>query len=513
MNYEKRSISIQLSTEPPTLNSLTSTNVISSFVLGHIMEGLMQYDQSNNLSAAVAERWELREDGATFWLRRDALWSDGQPVTAHDFVFAWRMAVEPKTASQYAFILYPIKNAEAINRGEMENKKLGVVAVNDYQLEVSFESSCPYFLSLTAFTTYLPIREDFYLSRGQRYAAETTDMLYNGAFELTRWIHSSSLMFTKNTKYWARDKVHLETINIPYITSDPTAIFNIYQNNNIALAGLNEETIKEALKKSYPLHSFHTGAQYFLEFNHLQGRITSNRNFRKAVQAVIDPSMLVNKIMGEPGNLPGESLFPITVKGEKKYFREEYPAPVIDRNLAVARDYLSASKKELSIKEFPKLVLLVGDSPRAARTGEFFQYVLKQGLGLEVVIDSQVFKQYLENMRRGDFDIVLAGWSPDYDDPLTFADRFSSWNDNNRGRYKSLEYDNWVQAAQKSSNAKERMRAFDELQRIVSNDAVIVPTHERGAVYVQNPQLKGVVRRVFGADPDYKYAHVVEKAH
>lgn len=509
IDAEAKTISLAMSTEPPTLNSLVSTNVISSFVLGHVMEGLLQYDEQQQLQAAVAERWQLTETGARFWLRADAKWSDGQPVTAHDFVFAWQQVVNPITASPYAFIMFPIKHAERIQRGELNIDQLGVRAVNDRELVVDFERPCPYFLSLTAFMSYYPLREDWYLKTGQRYAADKEDMLYNGAFVLAEWVHGARLSLAKNPHYWRRDNVYLNRIDIPYITPDLSAQFNLFQDRQIALVSLDRETLSEAMAKGYSIKKFHTGAQYFLSLNFRQGHLTEHRLFRKALQAIFNPEILVNKVLGVPGNLPGESLFPITVKGINGRFRDEYPAPRIPRGLSLARSYLQQLKAQLQTEYLPEVVLLAGDSPRAAREAEYLQYLLQQGLGLQVKIDAQMFKQYIEKMRRGEFDIAVAGWGPDFDDAITFGDLFSSWNQNNRGQYRSETYDYWVRVAENSSDQRQRMAAMNELQNIIAEDVVIIPSFESGSLYVQQPALEGVVRRLFGPDPDFKFARIV----
>ena len=143
---ENQIIRIALNQEPPQLNSFLTEDSVSMMVLGHVMEGLLRYDKRGRLAPGVAERWDIDSSGATFYLRKNALWSDGKPVTAKDFVFAWRMAVDPVVASEYAFIMYPVKNAEAINIGEMKDiNQLGVQAVDDYTLKVDFEYPCGYF--------------------------------------------------------------------------------------------------------------------------------------------------------------------------------------------------------------------------------------------------------------------------------------------------------------------------------------------------------------------------------
>ena len=179
VNYDARSISILIENEPPQLDAMKATDTDSASILGHVMEGLLRYDVNNNLVAGAAERWDIRADGATFWIREDANWSDGKPVTAHDFRFAWRTALEPATASQYAFILFPVKNAEAINTGEKTGDTLGVTATSDKVLEIEFEKPIAFFEKLVAAPTYYPAREDFYVSTNGRYGADAdTCLLY-----------------------------------------------------------------------------------------------------------------------------------------------------------------------------------------------------------------------------------------------------------------------------------------------------------------------------------------------
>src|SRR5262245_46382119 len=180
LDFESRTVTTSVRNEPPNLDTTRSIDVESYNIQHTVMEGLLRYDVNSNLQPGVAERWELDGTRATFWLRPDSVWSDGKPVTAHDFVFAWRVAVDPKTASQYAFLIYPVKNGAAINRGEMPLEALGVRAASDRVLEVELENPIAYFHKLTAAQTYFPIREDFYKSRNGRYGADAADLLFNG---------------------------------------------------------------------------------------------------------------------------------------------------------------------------------------------------------------------------------------------------------------------------------------------------------------------------------------------
>ncbi len=501
-------VKIAIAQEPPQLNSMKATDQVSIFVLGHVMEGLTRYDRRGNLAPGVAERWELGDTTAKFWLRKDAKWSNGDPVTAHDFVFAWRSVVDPNTASEYAFILYPVKNAEAINQGNMPVTALGIEAIDDHTLTVTLERPTGYFIKLTAFVTTFPVQEKFYQARTEQYAADAKDMLYNGAFTLDSWVHSASMEMRKNPLYWDAEAIKLNAIDADYITADTRARLNLFIDDKIAYTQLDGETYKDALNNQFRIKKFVTGSVYFLEYNYRDNRITRNKNLRAAIQAAFDPEEFVNKVLQTPGNLPGRSLFPTWIQGVEKTFREEYPPPEVKPDLTRARALLTSAKQELGLEEIPPLILLVSDSPTATKQAEYMQGMLKTRLGLDLKIDVQTFKQRLAKMTSGEFDIVGAGWGPDFDDIMTFGDLFASWNLNNRGRYVNPEYDRLVRVAMNSSDPKTRMDAMSGLQSILIENAVMLPMYEQGVIYLQHPKLKGMRRTVIGSDPDFTYARI-----
>ena len=508
IDFETRTITLALEQEPPQLDSTRATDAISFRILGHVMEGLLRYDADNRLVPGVAERWEIRPEGATFWLREDARWSDGQPVTAHDFVFAWRKVVDPGNASQYAYILYSVKHAAAINAGQMPVERLGVTATGNRVLEVEFERPVAFFDKLVAFELYLPVREDFYGRRGGRYGADATDLLYNGPFTMTRWVHGAHVRLEKNPHYWNRDAIWLNVIDMPYITSDVTATVNLFKDGSIASTGLGPEQLDEAMKLRWDLGRHIDGSVFYIDFNFRPGRPTSNFHLRRALQLVNDPPELVNKVIALPGNRPGVSFFPGWLTGVDGPLRSEYPPRVVTPDHARAREHLAIARSELGA--LPPLVLLTDDSPNAERQAEYYQNLFQRVLELEIRLDKQIFQQRLEKMESGEFDLVMAGWGPDYADPLTFGDLYASWNGNNRGRYQNAALDAQVRIAQDSLDPRTRMDAFGEIQDILIEEAVQLPAYERGRVYVQLPELKGVVRRAVGTDRDYTYAYLEE---
>lgn len=506
----KNKVTTAMTGEPPDLNSMRATDQQSGFILGHIMQGLTTRDKDSKIVAGVAESWKLNATGATFKLRKNAKWSDGKPVTAHDFVFAWQTVVDPETASQYAFILYPIKNAEAINTGKDGKKPadLGVKATDDYTLEVTFEKPCAYFLSLTAFPTYLPVRKDFYLAQdgGKKFAADVVNMVYNGPFKLAVWEHGSKMKMVKNESFWNKSQVKLDEIDIPYFITDAKARYNLFKDKKIDMVGLDSETFKESIKDSFKANRFADGSVFYLEFNHRKDKSTRSLKLREAIRAVYNTKEVVEKVIALPGNEPAYTLFPKWLRGVSKTFKQEYPTKAHKVDIAKAKSLLEEAKKELGVSQIPPIWFLVDEGAAAKRQAEYIQGQLKKHLGLDMNIDIQTFKQRLAKMSSGDFDIVAAGWGPDYDDPMTFADLFTSWNENNRGKYANPDYDQAIRDAMATMDPKKRMDAMGKAQEILIRDVVILPQYERGIVFLQNQNLKGVVRSVVGADPNFIFA-------
>lgn len=508
VDIESRTLTLVLEQDPPQLDSTRSTDAVSIRVLGHVKEGLTRYDERNELTGGVAERWEIRKDGATFWLREDARWSDGEPVTAHDFVYAWRRVQDPATTSEYAFIMYGIAQAEAVNRGERPPEDLGVWAEGDHVLEVAFERPIPFFDRLAAFAVFLPVREDFAAPRGDRYASSAADMLYNGPFVISRWSRGARLTLDRNPQYWERDAIWLNRIDFGYITADTRAELNLFRDGKVAMANLDAETMHNALQQRWRIHRFDDGVLFYIGFNHREDRITRNYHLRRALDLTFDPHEFVNRIIATPGNRPGISLFPAWMQGAEGRLREEVPPRPSEVDVERAQEHLERARQELGVERIPPIVLLTGDSPTANKQAEYLQSMWGQTLGLDIRVDVQIFRQRLAKMTAGDYDLVLAGWGPDYNDPLTFGDLFASWNLNNRGRYASDELDHWVRVAQEELDPHARVTAFGEIQRLIAEDVVIIPTYERARLYVMHPRLRGVIRRQISPDPDFARAWI-----
>lgn len=504
-------VKLALATEPPSLNSLTAVDEYASFLLKHLKEGLMTHNVEGELVGGVAESWVLEPERVVFNLRQNARWNDGKTVVASDFVNAWQRVVDPATPSPYAYLLYPVLNAEAVVNGTLPAISLGVSAINDHTLEVRLERPSPYFLALTAYMTYLPIRDDYLARFGDAYAADAEKQAYNGPFVLSRWVHGASLNLNANAEYWNAEAVSLDGIDVDHITSDPMATMNLFADGSIALAPVGVDNLDLALQRGMPLKQFNTGALYFLRFNFQSDRWTSDIDLRKAISMVYSPRTLVNKIIAIPGFEAAGSIFPRFVTSLGIRLQERYPLPPITMDLDLAREHLQRFMDRHQLSEPPAIQLLTSDSPGAAKQAEFLQNRLQLALGLDVRIDKQIFKQRIAREQQGLFDITMSGWGPDYDDAMTFADLFASWNPNNRGGFSSPEYDELIARAQVSLDAEGRAALFAEMQQRLRDAVAFLPLYEGALVYLQDPRLSGVRRMRFGGDPLLIYARFDEQ--
>ena len=506
VDYERQAITIAMTQEPPTLDSTRATDTISAFALGHSVEGLVAYDRRGRITAGVAESWEIEADRMVFRLRDNSTWSNGTPVTAHDFVYAWQRINDPAVAAPFAAIMHPILNAAEAQRGEVPPSSLGVRAIDDRTLEVRLAGPCGYCLGLMAHTTFLPINEAFHRQVGEAYGADADKLITNGPFTIDAWVHSASMKFSRNPDYWAADRIKLNEINVGYITEDNRSRLNLFRDGEIALVRLGAETVKDAADQGLRIRTFLSGGVSYLTINQREGKVGSDVRVRRAISLAFDGDAYVNRVIGIPGYRATSTFFPAWLQGVEGKFVDEFPPAPAEYDPGKARALIEEVRQE---GKLAPITLLTVASPTGRKIAEYLQGVLQGNLGMDVRVDQQTLKQYLEKSRGGQFDVGLASWYPDFDDIVTYADLLVSWNPNNRGGYVNPVYDETFRILQGSMDAQERYQAAAELQRIIQVDVPVIPMAETGSAYVQHPKLRGAIRRVMAQDPDYRFAEVL----
>ncbi|PFM48328.1 peptide ABC transporter substrate-binding protein [Bacillus cereus] len=504
--------------EIPTMDTSKSTDTLGSQILGNTMEGLYRLDKENKPIPAAAESSTKSEDGKkyTFKLRKDAKWSNGDPVTAKDFVFAWQRLLDPKTAAEYAFIAFPIKNAEVVNKGEKPVTELGVKAVDDLTLEVELEQAVPYFLNLVAFPSYYPLNEKFVKEKGDKYGLESDTTVYNGPFVLTDWKHEQGWKLKKNDQYWDKKTVKLDEINYS-VVKEPATNVNLYDSGQIDFSLLTGEFVDKYRNNKEEYGVYNEPSTFFIRLNQKRGGQDTplkSKKLREAIALSIDKKNLTNVILND-GSKPADYLVPkgLAAGPDGKDFQETFKNGIKPDAKKAAAAWEEA-KKELG-KDQVTIEFLNYDTGNAKKVGEYVKDQIEKNLkGVTVNIKLQPFKQKLKLESDQDYDISYGGWSPDYADPMTYLDMFESKHSHNQMSFSDQKYDEIIKKAggELMTDAKKRWEELGKAEELLlEEDVALVPLYQSARSYVMKPHVKGVVKHNISPEYSYKWAYVTEK--
>ena len=509
---KKQVLNVTVSEEIPSLDTAKTMDGTSAHVMQNIFEGLYALDDQDQPIPAVAKSFKRSEDGKkyTFDLRKDAKWSNGDNVTAHDFMFAWKRAITPETASQYASMLFYVKNAKEINKGTMPLDELGVTVINDYKLEVELEQPIPYFLQLLALPIYLPQHESFLKEQGKNYALEPNNLIYNGPFVLEKWKHEQEFQLKKNATYWDEKKVKLDEINFQIVKDTMTAV-NLYEAGNLDRVPINSQFV-DKYKGDKELHMSSEPAIAMLRFNEKNSAL-ANKKVRQAISFALNKEDFVAHFINN-GAKPATGLVPVGHINEEtgKDFREE------NGNLSLydvqsAKKNWEEAKKELGVEQV-NFEFLTFEQDNAKRMAEYIKGDLEKNLqGLTIQIKQQPFKQKLQLEQIGDYDITMANWGPDYKDPISYLELFTTGNPNNKMNYSNVRYDELIKKAKTDFvlDTENRWKALREAEQVLLEDAAVAPLYHIGSAYVQKDYVKGIEKHQFGGIYTYKNAYIANE--
>ena len=499
-----------LVSEPSTLVPAKSTALAESNVELALFEGLTRLDEHEQPQPAAAKSWDISPDGTeyTFHLRDNLLWNDGTPLTAHDFEYAWKRVLDPQTASENAYMMYPLNNGEAFFKQEVSADQVGVKALDDKTLYVKLKAPITYFLNLTAFHAYYPVPRHVVEKDPEIWAANDK-IVSNGPFVLTHWIHSNQLQFVKNDKYWDKDKVKLENMQWPISESQSTRVSMVESGQaNITVEppiSEQERLTKEGLFKMSP----YLGSYYY-SFN-TQKAPFDNPLVRKAFSMAVDREKLVNNVI-KGGKEPAYAWVPpgLTNPVTKQDFRRE-GGNLVEYNPQKARELLSEAGYPNG-EGLPPITILYNTNEMHKAVAEVIQAMWKENLNVNVELLNQESKVYLDARNTGNFQVGRASWIGDYADPMTFMDVYL--DENNDGQYHNPLYNDLVRKAQNTNNQEIRMQAMHEAEKILMDDAVVLPIYYTTQPYIAQPYVKNYRWSILGTI-DFKEAYIensLEKA-
>lgn len=481
--------------EPTSLNTLLATYAYDFTPINAMIECLYRDDENDVPQPAGAETVDISDDKLvyTFHLREDATWSNGDPVVATDYEFAWQQALNPEVASDYAYMLYFIHNAEPYFNGEVEWSEVGVKVIDDYTLEVTLDNPLPYATDLFAFPTLAPINQKFYEEVGaDKYATDAEYFCCNGMYELTEWSHNSQIVFQKREEYWNADAVGPDEIVYKIIT-DSQAGLNSYLSREIDYTDLDSgEVVQQAEAAGFEVGVKPARSSYYLIVN-TEDEFMSNQNLRLALAYSIDKQALVDTVY-QNDNQPMTSFTPPAIMGANDSSFQE--ALVAERgemypgsgDLEKAQEYLQAALEELgcTVDELNLSIDCADDSLRR-NCATFLQEQWRQNLGIEnITVNSMQTKQVSANRQSGDYCMSLGGWSPDYNDAINFLDLWVTDGGNNDSFWSNEEYDNLIAQATAEADEEVRQQYLFDAEEILAAEMPIIPLYWQCQNYSYN---------------------------
>ncbi len=489
-----------LGSEPPSLDPALMQDAQSSIVASGLYDGLMRLNEAGEPQPAIAEKWEMSEDGKTytFKLRQGAKWSNGDPVTAHDFEYSWKRALAPETAAVYAYMLFYLENGEKYNSGEVKDaSQVGVKALDDYTLEVKLYTAAPYFISLVSHYTYWPVHKGSVEGKPE-WAAEASTMVTNGPFKLTEWAHGDKLILTKNPDFYDADKISFDKVTISLVEAD-TTVYNLFETDKIDWIGAQAGSVPSdrvpglVAEKKAEIKTI--ASVYYYLFNTKQ-KPFDNAKIRKAFSMAIDRQAIIDNVT-KANQTPAFGLVPPSIAGmDGKAYREMYPDTAFSsENVEEAKKLLAEGLKDSGLDKFPETTLLYNTNEGHKAIAEAIVQMWRVNLGVELKLSNQEWGTFLETRQAGQFGIARSGWGADFNHAINFTyDLIHPKSLNNDGRYNNEEVGKLLDESLMATDEKTRLELISKAEKIaLSDDMAVLPIYYYTTVTMQKDGFEDVV--------------------
>lgn len=511
---ENQEITVLESAEIPSMDSVLAEDTVGFTMINNVNEGLYRLDQEQNPIPALSDgEPTVSEDGTVYTFKlREAKWSNGDAVTANDFVYAWQRALLPDSASFYGPYIMTgvIKNADKVKAGEVDPSELGIKALSDTELEVTLEKPVPYFKALMAFPTFYPQNQKFVEEKGADFAKNAENLIFNGPFKMTKWdgVAATEWTLEKNEEYWDAENVTLTKIN--YNTSkDPQAAANAFEAGQADVTPkLSTPAVISQYEGDSRLLTWLEPTEFWLKFNQ-ENEALANKNIRFALSLAFDKDALVNDIL-QNGSLAANYAVPADFVKHPET-GEDFRAANGDLNAfdaEKAKEYWEKGLAELGVESL-ELNFLGGDTETSKTVDAFLKDQLQNNLpGLTINLESVPFSVRLDREDTQNYDILHAGWGPDYPDAMTYSDLWLTGGGHNKMSFSNAKYDELVKSAQTELADKpaERFEALQEAEKVLFEDAALAGTYQRASNLLVNEKLEGFTYHIFGPEYSWKFA-------
>lgn len=476
--------------EPQTLDPHVAEGLPSAQILRDLFEGLTAESPEGDIVPGAAVRWNISRDGKTytFYLRRDARWSNGDPVTAEDFVYGLRRSASPVTASNYAHVLLPIANAAEVLTGELPLNQLGVVALDEFTLQISMRDPTPYFLALLSHSVTYPVHRASELEHGSAFS-RPGNLVSNGAYVLENWVIRSRVDLVKNENYWDAENVILKKVHY-YPFADQSTALKQFRGGNLQWTSAVPSNQFKWLQKHYPdelVISPWLGA-YFLGFNLQREPFIENPELRLSLALALDRDLLTEKVT-QFGELPSYNLVPPGIRDYVSPLPEWAEWTQTERSAEARRLYADAGYSEEQPLRFEIRYYTGNNNKKMALA---VSSLWKQVLGVQATLVNEELKVFLQNRQQKVLtQVFCAGWVSDYADAYSFLNLFRTGHDNNDYGYSNNLYDALLDEIAAERIPSRRRRLMFEAERVLLADTPFVPVYTYVTKRMVNPRLKG----------------------
>ena len=515
----KQEIIYNLGADPQTIDPVLNTAIDGSNIIVNAFECLMVLNDKNEAEPGAAESYEVSDDGVTytFKLRKDGKWSDGEPVTANDFYYAWMRGMDKSTAAEYCYQFFYIKNAEKYYNGEVTANEVGLKVLDDYTLEIILESPTAYFTQLLAHQTYSPVRKDIVSANPDTWATSPTTYVGNGAFKLVKWDMKDQLVFEKNEYYWDVDNVKLEKLIFKLVTDETTAyselkagnfdVVNSVPPNEIA-PGKDAGLVQIIPKLGTYFFAINVGKQNSLD-SEVKNAL-SNKLVRQAMSLAIDRQEIIDNV-GKAEQVAAYNFVPLgipTSDGTEFSNKEYYDPQDMDGNIEKAKKLLKEAGYENG-EGLPTFELMYNSEGSHKDVCQIVQQNLSE-VGINIELTNQEWAVFLNTRQNGEYQIARHGWIGDYSDPMTFLDMWVTDGGNNDCGFSNATYDSLIAQAKVETDIKKREGLLREAEDILMDETPVIPVYFYTTVMAWNKDVKGVVVTALGK-VHFKNAYKVDK--
>lgn len=497
-------LKLNISGEPTSIDPAKAFDGDSMEVVNNLFEGLTRLDENSRPQLAVAEKIDQSKDGLTYTitLREDAKWSNGEPVTAHDFEYAWKRVMNPDTASSASFLMFFIKNAEKYNAGDADADQVGVKAQGDRTLVVQLEQPTSFFQQLIAYTPFAPVYKKG-VEAAENPFAEAAGIVSNGPFKITKWKHDAFIEAKKNKQYRKADEVKLAGIKWSMITDDTTA-YQMFKQKELHLGEAPPQLQGQLIQRGEAKVTKGSGLGFY-RFN-VKEKPFTNKKIRQAFALAVDRQMIVKEVIQGKQEPAYAYVAPGTTSpiGD---FRKSGKNYIRDRQYDRAKQLLKEGMEEEEWEKLPPITILFSKDEKNKKVAEAIQEMWRKHLGAKVKLQAKETKVYFADQKSGNYMVSWSSFLPDYNDPYNYLESFQTGHSMNRTGWSDPEYDKLLKQARLETDENKRIKLLHQAEERLLEEMPLFPLYYYNNIILQHPEVKNVIRHIVGPN-DYRFVQI-----